>query len=92
MKTLEQILEDYSVESYDKFCEDEFIDVIETQMPGYDITVWNMDEPYFGPSVADTITATVEGKFVEDIQSMSWRTNNQDCYMFAVAIKVKEQK
>lgn len=87
--SLENILENYIVESSAEFYEGKFKRMIEEQMPDYDVEVWDMDEYNFGPSVGDTIAATIIGKTVDDMQTMEWCTNNQDCYMYVVAIKLK---
>lgn len=89
MKTLEKILENYVVESSADFYEGKFKKMIEEQMPDYDVEVWDFDEYNFGTSVGDTIAATVVGKTVEDMQTMVWCTESQDCYMYIVAIKLK---
>ena len=60
--------------------------MIEEQMPDYDGEVWDEDEYKFGPSVGDTIAATIIGKTIDDMQTMEWCTESQDCYMYVVAI------
>ncbi len=87
--SLENILENYTIESSADFYEGDFRQMIQDQMPDYDVEVWDMDEFNFGPSVGDTIAATIIGKTVEDMQTMEWCTDNQDCYMYVVAIKLK---
>lgn len=87
--SLEKILENYIVESSAEFYEGKFKRMIEEQMPDYDVEVWDTDEYDFGQSVGDTISATIRGKFVEDMQTMMWCTEMQDCYMYVVAIKLK---
>lgn len=91
MNELEKVLEKYIVDSADEFIQDDFEETIKKALPGYDITVWDEDEGNFGQSVGDTIAATVQGKTVEDIQTMEWCTEECDCYMYVVAIKIKEE-
>lgn len=65
-----------------------FEKILQKHMPGYDITVFDMDEDHY-TSPGDTIAATVQNHFVEDIQTMQWCTEEQDAYYYMVAIKLK---
>lgn len=65
-----------------------FEKILQKHMPGYDITVFDMDEDHY-TSPGDTIAVTVKNQFVEDIQTMQWCTEEQDAYYYIVAIKLK---
>lgn len=88
MKKLYEILENISIESSDKLIENDFIDLIAEQMPGYTIEVWDMDE--FGNELTDSVANYIideskDGK--TDIQYAEWNTDNMDAYYAVVASK-----
>ena len=86
---LEQILNNITFTSADDCPVDGgFEKILQKLMPGYDITVFDMDEDHY-TSPGDTIAAVVNNKFVEDIQTMQWCTEEQDVYYYVVAIKLK---
>lgn len=66
-----------------------FEEEVKQQLPGYDVTVIDMDEYGAIESIGDTIAATVKNQFVEDIQTMQWCTEEEDVYYYVVAIKLK---
>lgn len=69
--------------------EGQFEKDLQEYMPGYDITVIDMDETDAISAVGDTIEATVNKKYVEDIQVTQWCTEEQDVYYYIIAIKIK---
>lgn len=73
----------------DVLAEGDFEEELKQYMPGYDITVTDMDEYGAISTVGDTIAATVQNKFVEDIQVSEWCTEEQDVYYYIIAIKLK---
>ena len=88
---IEILDEKFTYESADDVvAEGQFEKDLQKYMPGYDITVIDMDEYGAIESVGDTIAATVQNHFVEDIQTTQWCTEEQDCYYYIIAIKLKE--
>ena len=73
----------------DVLAEGGFEKELKQYMPDYDITVIDMDEYGAISAIGDTIAATVQNKFVEDIQVSQWCTEEQDVYYYIVAIKIK---
>ena len=87
---LEIILNNINYESADDVpCAGAFEEEVKQQLPGYDVTVIDMDEYGAIESIGDTIAATVKNQFVEDIQTMQWCTEEEDVYYYVVAIKLK---
>lgn len=74
----------------DVVAEGQFEKDLKEYMPGYDITVLDMDEYGAIEAVGDTISAVVNKKYVEDIQTQQWCTEEQDCYYYIIAVKVKD--
>lgn len=90
MNKLEEVLSNYHIEEGGDVIIEDIEDLVKKEMPGYDITVWDEDETNFGQSVGDTIQATVRGKMVEDMQTFEWCSEDCCCYVYVVAIKIKE--
>lgn len=93
MKNLYEILENINISSSDKLIENDFIDLIAEQMPGYTIEVWDMDE--FGNELTAVISNYIiseskDGK--TDIQYAEWHTDNEDAYYAVVASKTEDPK
>ena len=87
---LEIILNNINYESADDVpSAGAFEEEVKQQLPGYDVTVIDMDEYGAIESIGDTIAATVKNQFVEDIQTMQWCTKEEDVYYYVVAIKLK---
>ena len=88
MKNLYEILENINIGSSNKLIENDFIDLIAEQMPGYAIEIWDMDE--FG----NELTAVVSNYIISnskdgktDIQYAEWNTVCGDAYYAVVASK-----
>lgn len=93
MKNLYEILENINISSSDKLIENDFIDLIAKQMPGYTIEIWDMDE--FGNELTDSVANYIideskDGK--TDIQYAEWNTDNEDAYYAVVASKTEDPK
>ena len=93
MIDLYKVLENINIGSNDKLIENDFIDLISEQMPGYTIEIWDMDE--FGNELTDSIANYIideskDGK--TDIQYAEWNTDNMDAYYAVVASKTEDPK
>lgn len=65
-----------------------FEKIVQKHMPRYDVAAFDMDEDHY-TCPGDTIAATIQNRFVEDIQTMEWCTEEEDVYYYVVAIKLK---
>ena len=93
MIDLYKVLENINIGSNDKLIENDFIDLISEQMPGYTIEIWDMDE--FGNELTDSIANYIidESKDGQtDIQYAEWNTDNMDAYYAVVASKTEDPK
>lgn len=81
---------------YDDIDAFEFADKIESEMgEDYHIEVWDHDDYNMSDlpeSIVETISNTVKGKIVEDLQIQTYETDDpgDEVYFTVVALKIKE--
>lgn len=93
MKNLYEILENINIESSDKVRYDDFVSMLEEQMPGYKIDMWDMDE--FGNDLTSSVAEYIIDEALDgatDIQYEEWHTDNEDAYYAFVASKTEDSK
>lgn len=87
-KTLEQVLKNISCPDSDCISEGELQELIQKEMPDWNIETWDMDDwnTTLTQSVADTIISEVL-KGNTNIQYAEWNSDNMDAYFAILATK-----
>lgn len=89
---LEKVMETITYDNADEFNEQQLLERIKEQMPGYTIQTWDLDEyqtaEIFGSVIEELKWPLAQGKQLEDIQYVEeWCTDSCDAYFCILAYK-----